>query len=121
MNTRSKGLQRVREVRKMLEGMGHLVEGPGYAIAFFGGSMKPIHRDFFSIADLISYRWDDDRFILHQVTDLGHKTKHIKAIQEKDLSAWLWCKIEGKSGYRIFMVTPNSIEEANAKFKGDQS
>ncbi len=49
MNARAKGLQRVREVRKMLEGMGHLVEGPGYSVAFYQGRMNPIHRDYFSI------------------------------------------------------------------------
>jgi len=115
MNARSKGLQRVREVGKMLEGIGHQVEGPGYALAFYGGSMKPIHRDYFGIADLISFR--DGIFVLHQVTDLTNKGKHVKAIQEIGLSAWLWCKIEGKSGYRIFFVTPTEVTEGEAIFK----
>ena len=115
MNARSKGLQRVREVRKMLEGIGHLVEGPGYSVAFFGDRIQPIHRDYFSIADLISFR--DGIFVLHQVTDLTNKGKHVKAIQQTGLSVWLWCKIEGKSGYRIFFVTPTEITEGEAMFK----
>ncbi len=119
MNNRQKGLQRVREVRKMLEGMGHKVEGPGYGVAFFGGSMRPIHRDFFGIADLMSSH--DGVFHLHQVTDLKNKSKHVKAIQDGGLSAWLWCKIEGKFGYRIFIVTPDSISEAQAIFKGEEA
>lgn len=115
MNARSKGLQRVREVRKMLEGMGAIVEGPGYALAFYGGSMKPIHRDYFGIADLISF-WHGI-FTLHQVTDLTNKSSHVKAIQEKGLSCWVWCKIERKLGYRIFFVTPSGVEEGKSEFK----
>jgi hypothetical protein len=99
----------------MLEGMGAVVEGRGYALAFYGGSMKPIHRDYFGIADLISFR--DGIFTLHQVTDLTNKGKHVKAIQEKGLSAWLWCKVEGKSGYRIFFVFPHEVTEGEAVFK----
>ncbi len=118
MNARQKGLNRVREVKKLLEGMGHTVEGPGYSVAFFGGSMKPIHRDYFGVADLISYK--DWKLQLHQVTDLVNKAKHVKAIQGEKLSAWVWCKIEGKSGYRIFIVTPDSISEAQAIFKGEE-
>ncbi len=116
MNNRQKGLHRVREVKKMLEGLGHVCEGPGYSIAFFDGQMRPIHRDYFGVGDLISYH--EGQFILHQVTDLSHKSKHLKAIQNKGLIAWLWCKIDQhRIGYRIFKVSQNSIEETEAVFK----
>lgn len=115
MNARAKGLQRVREVKKILEGLGHQVEGPGYSVAFFGGGMKPIHRDYFGMADLVSF--GDGVFILHQVTDLTNKSKHIKMIQELGLPAWVWCRMEGKVGFRVFFVTENEVTEGEARFK----
>jgi hypothetical protein len=117
MSSRQKGLQRVREVRKILEGLGHQVEGPGYSVAFFGGSMKPIHKDYFGVADLISYSPDDKEFILHQVTDLSNKSAHVKAIQEMGLSCWVWCRLEGKVEYRVFFVTPDNVESGGVVFR----
>ena len=111
MNARQKGLNRVREVKKLLEGMGHLIEGPGYSVAFYGGKMNPIHRDYFSIADLISYH--KGIFILHQVTDLHNKASHIKTIRESGLFCWLWCRVKGALNYRIFFVSPGKVEEAS--------
>jgi len=115
MNARAKGLQRVREVRKMLEGMGHIVEGPGYSVAFYQGRMNPIHRDYFSIGDLISYH--EEMFILHQVTDLHNKASHIKTIQESKIPAWLWCRLKGQLGFRIFFISQDKVEEGEAIFK----
>jgi hypothetical protein len=103
MNARKKGLQRVHEVRRILEGLGHVCEG--------------IHRDYFSIADLISYSPDDKEFILHQVTDLKNKAIHIKMIQDSELPAWVWCRLEGRVGYRVFFVTQDKVEEGEAVFK----
>lgn len=115
-SARSKGLAWVREVRKMLEGMGHQVEGPGYAVAFYGGAMKPIHRDYFGIADLISFH--NGNLYLHQVTDLSNKSTHVKAIQEKGLTCWVWCRVPTRPiSYRVFMVKGDSIEEAEVRFK----
>jgi len=116
MNTRQKGINQVRVVKKMLEGMGSIVEGPGYSVAFYGGSMSPIHRDYFGIADLISYR--DGQFTLHQVTDLPNKAKHVKDIQKSGLPCWCWCKIEGRTGFRIFFVTKDSVTEGEAIMRG---
>lgn len=112
MNAREKGLTRVREVRKILEGMEHQVEGPGYSVAFFGGRMQPIHRDYFSVADLISYF--GGKFILHQVTDLKNKSKHVRVIQDKRLPCWIWCRAKegGKVFYRVFLVdSEGTLEE----------
>ena len=116
MNSRQKGLNLVRMVRKMLEGMHYIVEGPGYSVAFYGGSMKPIHRDYFGIADLISYA--DNQFILHQVTDLSNKAKHVKDIQSLGIPCWLWCKIDGKTGFRVFFVSKDYAIEGSAMFRG---
>jgi len=115
MNARAKGLQRVREVKKLLEGIGHCVEGPGYSVAFYQNRMNPIHRDYFGIADLISYH--EGIFILHQVTDLHNKASHIKAIQESLLPCWLWCRIQGALDYRIFFVSAGKVEEGKVFLK----
>ena len=116
MNSRKKGLEWVREVKKLLEGLGHQIEGPGYGVAFYRGSMKPIHRDYFGIADLISFF--NGAFFLHQVTDLSNKSTHVKAIQKAGLPCWVWCRVPTRPiSYRIFIVNGDRIEEAEARFK----
>jgi len=113
-NSRRKGLEWVRIVRKMLEGMGHIVEGPFYKPVYLFSGMRAVHFDIFKIADLISY--SENQFILHQVTDVKNKSSHVKLIQEKNLPCWIWCKIEGKIAFRIFFVDKGKIEEGEAKF-----
>jgi len=111
VNTRQKGLMWVREVRKLLEGMNHEVEGPGYKTAFFDNRVQPVHIDYFGIFDLISF--DGNSFIGHQVSDLSHKAEKVHAIQEKKMKGWVWSRFdEGrKVGYRIFFVEPEKVEE----------
>jgi len=110
-NTRKKGLEWVREVRKLLEAMNHVVEGPGYGVAFFNNRMSPIHRDYFSVFDLISF--DGNSFIGHQVSDLSHKAEKVRAIQAKKMKGWIWSRFaEGRRcGYRLFFVDPEKVEE----------
>jgi len=118
MNAREKGLARVREVRKIIEGLGHRVEGPGYSIAFFNGRMNPIHKDYFGVADLISYH--ENQFILHQVTDLTNKAKHTRLIQEACLPVWIWCRANdgGKVFYRVFFVAQDGqITEGSVQWR----
>lgn len=111
MNTRQKGLFWVREVRKLLEGMNHVVEGPGYKTAFFNNRIQPVHSDYFGIFDLISF--DGTHFIGHQVSDLSHKAEKVKAIQQKKMKGWVWSRVSnGKVFYRIFIVEPDKVEEA---------
>ena len=115
MNARAKGLQWVREVKKLLEGMGHVVEGPGYSVAFYQGRMNAIHRDYFGIADLISYH--QGIFYLHQITDLHNKSSHVKTIQASGLPCWLWCRVKGSLDHKIFFLRNGKIEEGEIKFK----
>jgi hypothetical protein len=109
MNTRQKGLNYVREVRKILESMGHIVEGPGYALAFFDNRMQAIHRDYFGIFDLIS--WDGIQLIGHQVSDIHNKSTKIKEIQGQQMSGWVWAR--GKKGrkveWQLFIVFPLEV------------
>lgn len=102
MNNRAKGLLACREVKKILIGMGYLVDGPAYGIAFFGGKSVPIHRDFFGCIDLISYK--DRQYWGHQVTDLNNKSKKVRALEEAGIDAWVWCrgKVKNKVVYRVF-------------------
>ena len=102
MNARSKGLAYVREVRKILEGLDHVVEGPGYGVAFFDGNMRPIHRDFFGVFDLISY--SGIHFVFHQVSTLSNKAAKIKAIRELNMPGWVWVRVENPVGYRVFQI-----------------
>jgi len=128
--SREKGLIYVHEVKKLLEAIGHQVEGPGYMIIYIplnpgayklgiNRATKPIqvHKDYFGVADLISYF--EGKLILHQVTDLSNKSIHVKAIQERGLSAWVWCRFnEGRRiGYRIFFVDL-LVEEGEIIWRG---
>ncbi len=118
MNSRKKGLARVREVRKILEGIGHQVEGPDYSLAYFQGRMQAIHRDYFGVGDLISFF--EGQYMLHQVTDLPNKSRHINSILEKKLPCWVWCFVseKRKTWYRVFMVdTKGEISEGSIQWK----
>ncbi len=116
-DSRKKGLNYVREVRKILQAMEHQVEGPGYGLAFFGGSPRPIHRDYFGLYDLVSCY--DGRIYLHQVTDLSNKAKKVKAIQEKKIPGWVWARCDGgKIFYRIFCVDMDGrVEESQIRWR----
>ncbi len=116
MNNRQKGLGWVREVRKILEGMGHIVEGPGYGVAFYQGSMKPVHRDYFGCFDLISFDTEKHEMIGHQVSDLPHKAAKVKAIQKAELAGWVWCRLDNRLEYRVFIVGTGYCEEAQVRF-----
>ncbi len=102
MNNRAKGLAACREVKKILQEMGYKVDGPSYGIAFFGGKSVPIHRDFFGVLDLITYK--DGQYWGHQVTDLNNKSKKVRALEEAGVKAWVWARTKenGKIKYRIF-------------------
>ncbi len=102
MNARAKGLSYCREVKKILLENGYHVEGPGFAVLFFNGRSVPVHRDFFNLFDLMSYK--DGQFWGHQVSDIHHKSEKIKAISEAGFQGWVWSRTkEGrKVKYRVF-------------------
>jgi hypothetical protein len=112
MNARKKGLNYVREVRKILEAMNHQVEGPGYGVAFFAGRMLPIHRDYWGIFDLISFNGE---FHGHQVSTLSNKAVKVKAIRDKMFPGWVWCRVNkaNRVGYRVFQIDSFGIVEDN--------
>ncbi len=118
MNARAKGLLYVREVHKILEGMGHICDGPFYKTAYFGGKQNAVHFDVFGLWDLVS--WYQGRYYMHQVSTLPNKAIKVKAIQSKGQSGWVWCRIDRdrRVGYRIFFVLPGKVEEGQAIFKG---
>ncbi len=103
MNARAKGLLACREVRKILESRGYLVEGPGFGVKWipkFGS--RPIHKDYFGVLDLISYK--DGQYWGHQVTDLKNKSSKIKKMEEAGIQGWVWCRTKEKNKikYRVF-------------------
>ena len=111
-STRAKGLDFVREVRKILEGMGHTVEGPGYGVAYYNAKMNPVHKDFFRVFDLISF--DGKSYIGHQVSTEANKSTKIKAIQEANLPGWVWCRFtddDGFVGYAVYEIMGSTITE----------
>jgi hypothetical protein len=116
-NARQKGLNFVHEVKRILEGMNHEVEGPGFASAYFNNRINPIHRDYFSVFDLISF--DGDCFLFHQISTIKNKSAKVKAIQKKKMSGWVWCRFNEsrKVGYRIFFVKPEAVTEGRIIFK----
>lgn len=116
-NPRAKGISYVREVRKVLEAMQHQVEGPGYGLAFFGKSPRPVHKDYFGVFDLVSFY--DGHVYLHQVTDISHKAQKVKAIQEKKIPGWVWARCTGhKIFYRIFSIDmEGKVEESEIRWR----
>ena len=111
-SARAKGLDFVREVRKILEGMGHAVEGPGYGVAFYNAKMNPVHKDFFGVFDLLSF--DGKSYIGHQVSTEANKSAKIKTIQEAKLPGWVWCRFtddDGFVGYAVYEITGSTITE----------
>jgi len=116
--SREKGLQFVREVKKLLQAMGHEVEGPGYATKWFGGKVNAVHQDFFGVYDLFSYF--GGRYIGHQVSTLANKSKKIKAIQECGHTGWVWCRFDHsrRVGYRIFFTSPTEVTEGEVIWLG---
>ena len=119
MNNRAKGLSYCREVRKILEGMNYIVEGPGYKPLWTGKGMSAVHSDFFGVFDLISFNTSSpEGFIFHQVSDISHKSEKIKAIQSNNMPGWVWCRVPSRPvSYRVFIVNGDVIEEAEMKFK----
>jgi hypothetical protein len=117
MNAREKGLTFCREVRKILEGIGHQVEGPGYGIAYYDNAMRPIHRDYFGVWDLCSYY--QGSYFFHQVTTASNKSVKIQAIHDAKMYGWVWCRVSnGRVFYRIFIVKPGQeVEEAEIRWK----
>lgn len=101
MNARGKGLIFVREVKKILLDKGFKVEGPGYSMLFFDGRVQGVHRDYFGVADLMS--WGDNQFMLHQITTISNRASHEKIITETGIPCWLWCRTEDrKNRWRVF-------------------
>ena len=108
MNARAKGLGLVRKVRKLLEARGYRVEGPGYGVAFFNGSMRPVHRDYFSAFDILSYR---NGFICgHQVSTLHNKSVKVSNLKDNHLAGYVWCHVD-RGDWRIWFVDTDGQEE----------
>ncbi len=116
-SNRAKGLDLVREVKGILQGLGHRTEGPGYSLAFYNGKMNPIHQDYFACFDLISY--DGQQFIGHQVSTEANKSTKIKAIQEAKLPGWVWLRFSDEdrgAGYEVWMVNGDQITESEMTY-----
>ena len=123
INLRAKGLGFCREVKGILQGMGHIVEGPGFKSLFFGGRVNAVHSDYFGCFDLISFDKNTGKFIFHQVSDLKNKARKVHEIQNAQMNGWMWARINKgrRIGYRLFIVTSDSVEEGEVIFKSNKS
>lgn len=112
-SARAKGLDFCREVKGILKGIGHRVEGPGYGVAFFNKRQNPIHRDYWGVFDLMSF--DGLSFIGHQVSTSENKSVKIKNLQSAGLPGWVWCRFRdddsGQVGYQVYVVTLHDVTE----------
>ena len=116
-SARSKGLNFTREVRRILEGMGHIVEGPGYGLAYYGGKMNPIHRDFFGVFDLMSF--DGQTYFGHQVSTEANKATKIREVKESNLPGWVWCRFSNEekgTGYEVWRIFGDIVEESEMTY-----
>ena len=117
-NARAKGLGFCREVKGLLEGMGHQVEGPGFKSAYFGGKVNAVHSDYFGVFDLFSF--DGQEFIGHQISTLENKATKIRQIQALKMPGWVWGRFSEarRVGYRLFMINSEKVEEGEIIWKG---
>ncbi len=116
-NPRKIGLKFVNEVKKVLQGLGHEVEGPGNKVIWLPSGPIPIHADFFGCFDLISYF--EGQFIGHQVSTLSNKAAKVKLIQGKNMPGWVWARVDDiKIFYRVFIISQEGeIEEGQIQWK----
>ena len=115
MNARQKGLKFVHEVAGILSSMGETTEGPGFKSCFFGGRMSVVHSDYFGLFDLIS--WDGAEYRFHQVSTLSNKAAKLRAIRDRMMPGWIWCRVSDPVGYRIFKVDwKGEVTETEMKF-----
>ena len=116
--SRPKGLGFVREVKFILQGLGHQTEGPGYIIVhipkFIEGQkiMIPVqsHKDFFGVFDLISFHGEYG-FAFHQISTLDNKQAKINALIKKGMKGNVWCRCKenNKVMYRTWFVDSGEI------------
>jgi len=111
MNNRQKGLQYVREVRRIMEKKGNIVEGPMYRPAFIKGKSRAVHSDFFGLFDLISYNPKNfDTFSFHQVSLNEKRSEKIKAILKAGVSGFFWGRGVNEIwgiGYFLYYIHPS--------------
>lgn len=104
MNSRSKGLKYVGEVKAILKRFGHETEGPAHNLMRLPSGFVPVHRDYFGIWDLISF--DKLGYHFHQVTTDHNRAVKIGAILQKGMSGQVWgrCKEGNRVAYRTYYV-----------------
>jgi hypothetical protein len=106
-NTRKIGNDKCKEVKELLEKMGHVTDGPFDKVIWFNKRMGKVHHDVFGIGDLISLSKERELF-LHQVTSINMKSKKEKKIRTLGVRCILWVYDSDKKEeeFRIFEVTP---------------
>jgi len=111
-NTRKIGNDKCKEVKKILENMGYVTDGPFDKVIWFNKKMGKVHHDIFSIADLISLSPEGELF-LHQITASNLKSKKEKKI--KTLGAkcllWIYNSDNKEEDFRIFEVSHKETVE----------
>jgi hypothetical protein len=116
-SARQKGLEFCREVRKILEGIGHKVDGPFYGVAFFENRMNPIHRDLMGVYDLLSF--DGEGLIGHQVSTDANKKEKINNFKVANVPGWVWCRFsndEQGTGYQVYIVKGQEVIESEMTY-----
>ncbi len=108
-NTRKIGNDKCKEVKELLEKMGHIVDGPFDKVIWFNKRMGKVHHDIFGIGDLISLS-KEGKLFLHQVTASNLKSKKEKKIRTLGVECMLWIYDSDKEEeeFRIFEVSPNT-------------
>ncbi len=112
-NTRKIGEDRCKEVKELLEKVGHVTDGPFYKVQFVHGRMRIVHYDIFGCYDLISLSPQGELF-LHQVTASNmksNKEKKIRTIGPYNGVIWTYDTDKDKEEFRIFRVFPDKTIE----------
>lgn len=129
---RKKGLNYVGEIKGILKQLGHETEGPGYSvmriperkqipgerISEIPLKMIQVHKDYFGVFDLISFK-EGVGYFFHQGSILEERSRKIKAIVEKKMQGWVWGRFKQnrRVGYKIFSVEANGeVKEYPAIF-----
>jgi hypothetical protein len=103
---REKGLIECRAIKKILQGMGLRVEGPGYKPLFLPGAhMTTVHKDYFDMFDLlIMGRYHI--FGIQVTANEGHKYEKAALLRNAGPPSFVFypIKIGRRKSYEIILI-----------------
>ncbi len=117
MNNRQKGLMVCNEVKKILQGIGFDVEGPGFKSAFIPGhGAILVHKDYFDIYDLM-IMGAHHIFGVQVTGDERKKKEKARAMSESGILGFVFFRLKGvprgTPKFSVLLVRGDDIEKVS--------